>query len=79
MHFVFNIQVVSSVDISDGPVFPYRGVMMDTSRNYFSVDKIKKLIDGMSYNKLSVFHWHITDTHSFPMEVPSRPKVCNAY
>lgn len=27
---------------------------------------IKKIIRGMSYDKLNVFHWHITDTHSFP-------------
>jgi hexosaminidase len=38
------------------------GILLDTSRNFFSVEVLKRLIDGLSYNKLNVFHWHITDT-----------------
>ena len=41
------------------------GILLDTSRNYFTVEVLKRLIDGMSYNKLNVFHWHITDTARF--------------
>ena len=29
----------------------------------------------MSYNKLNVFHWHITDTHSFPLHLKSVPEL----
>ncbi|CAL8127228.1 unnamed protein product [Orchesella dallaii] len=70
-----SFQIVSTATIQDKPVFKYRGVMLDTSRNYFSIEKIKRLIDGLSYNKLNIFHWHITDSHSFPMEVQSHPNM----
>lgn len=29
----------------------------------------------MSLSKLNVFHWHITDSHSFPLVVPSQPDL----
>lgn len=29
----------------------------------------------MTYNKLNVLHWHITDDQAWPMEVKSRPKL----
>ncbi|KAE8008553.1 hypothetical protein FH972_005053 [Carpinus fangiana] len=29
----------------------------------------------MSANKLNPFHWHITDSHSFPLVVPSEPDL----
>lgn len=52
--------------ITDKPVFAHRGLLLDTSRNFMTKAVIKKIIRGMSYDKLNVFHWHITDTHSFP-------------
>ena len=65
-----SLQIVSSADIIDSPAFPYRGLMLDTSRNFFSVKSILKVLDGMSYSKLNTLHWHITDTHSFPIIIP---------
>jgi len=32
-------------------------------------------VDGLSYNKLNIFHWHITDTHSFPLKLKSVPEL----
>ena len=58
--------IVSDVSISDSPAYVHRGLLIDTSRNYVSVEMIKKILDAMSFNKLNVFHWHLTDTHSFP-------------
>ncbi|ODM91115.1 Chitooligosaccharidolytic beta-N-acetylglucosaminidase [Orchesella cincta] len=70
---VNSLQIVDQALIRDKPVFKYRGVILDTSRNFISVSVLKKLIDGMSYNKLNMFHWHITDSHSFPFYSKSVP------
>ena len=69
------LQVVKDADIEDGPAYPLRGLMLDTSRNFFSVDSILKILDGMALNKLNTFHWHITDTHSFPIYITKQPEM----
>ncbi|KAL3537257.1 hypothetical protein ACH5RR_000623 [Cinchona calisaya] len=61
--------------IHDEPLFPYRGVMLDTSRNFYGVTDLLRLIKAMSMNKLNVLHWHITDSHSFPLVLPSEPEL----
>lgn len=68
-------RVASGLFISDQPLYPHRGAMLDTSRNYYAVEDLKRLIKGMNMNKLNVFHWHITDSHSFPLVVPSEPEL----
>lgn len=67
------IQIVRDASITDKPVYPHRGILLDTSRNYIPVDVIKKIIEGMALSKLNVFHWHITDSHSFPFVSKSQP------
>ncbi|EIW52408.1 N-acetylhexosaminidase [Trametes versicolor FP-101664 SS1] len=58
------------VSISDSPAYPFRGFMLDTSRNFFPVSDIQRTLDAMSWVKMSQFHWHVTDSQSFPLEVP---------
>ncbi|KZV92548.1 beta-hexosaminidase [Exidia glandulosa HHB12029] len=61
--------------ITDAPAFPYRGFMLDTARNFYPVADIKRTLDVMSLVKLNVFHWHIVDSQSFPLVVPSMPEL----
>ncbi len=49
------------ISIEDEPRFPWRGMLVDTARHYFSIDKLKQIIDALSWNKMNVFHWHIVD------------------
>lgn len=63
--------------VEDSPDFTYRGLMLDTSRHYFSKKAILRTLDGMMYNKLNVLHWHITDDVSFPLILENYPEMAN--
>ncbi|KAM1481631.1 hypothetical protein ACFX13_029346 [Malus domestica] len=69
--------VAVGVYVWDSPLFGHRGVMLDTSRNFYGVEDILRTIEAMSANKLNVFHWHITDSHSFPLLLPSEPDLAS--
>uniref|UniRef100_A0A1A9X4S7 beta-N-acetylhexosaminidase n=1 Tax=Glossina brevipalpis TaxID=37001 RepID=A0A1A9X4S7_9MUSC len=71
------LRTLSKVIIVDSPKFRYRGLMLDTSRHYFSLDAIKRTIAAMSYAKLNRFHWHITDSQSFPYVSKHYPELAN--
>ncbi|XP_027155569.1 beta-hexosaminidase 2-like [Coffea eugenioides] len=68
-------RVACDLYIYDEPLFPHRGVMLDTSRNFYGVADLLRLIKAMSMNKLNVLHWHITDSQSFPLVLPSEPEL----
>ena len=66
---------VPCVEIEDYPRFGYRGVMLDVSRHFFSVDFVKKFIDLMAAYKLNNFHWHLTDDQGWRIEIKKYPKL----
>lgn len=67
--------MLTGAKIRDRPAYPHRGLMLDTARNFIPVPDILRTIDAMASSKLNVFHWHITDTQSFPMESPRVPQL----
>lgn len=65
----------TAVNIADKPVYPHRGLLLDTARNFLPIALIQKHINGMAASKLNVLHWHITDSQSFPLELESLPNM----
>jgi hexosaminidase len=70
-----SLVIMRDVNITDSPAFPFRSLALDTARNYFSVASIKRTIDGMAASKLNTFHWHLTDSHSFPFQSQTYPQL----
>lgn len=64
---------LDNVIIEDEPRFSYRGFMLDCGRHSFDVEKIKNLLSVMSYFKLNVFHWHLTEDQGYRIESEKYP------
>jgi len=67
--------VEQPVTIKDFPNYAYRGVMIDTARNFISVRKLYEQIDGLALSKLNILHWHLSDTQSWPVQLDSFPEA----
>ncbi|KAF9435684.1 hypothetical protein BGZ76_005753 [Entomortierella beljakovae] len=61
--------------IEDEPRFPHRGILLDTSRNYYPVKTIIKTLDAMALVKLNVFHWHVLDQQTYPLVSKAYPEL----
>jgi hexosaminidase len=59
--------------IQDTPRFQHRGLMIDTARHFETLSAIRGMIDSLTYAKLNVLHWHMSDTQSFPMQSKTYP------
>ena len=66
---------VPPVVIQDKPRFPWRGLMIDSSRHFTPIDVVKRNLDGMAAVKLNVFHWHLSENQGFRIESRRFPKL----
>lgn len=66
---------LAPIDIQDAPKFPHRGILFDVARDYMPIQAILRTIDGMGQNKLNRLHLHITDSQSWPLEIPAIPEL----
>lgn len=63
------------VHIEDSPAFAYRGMHLDVSRHFFSVEFIKKYIDYLALHKMNYLHWHLTDDQGWRIEIKKYPAL----
>lgn len=66
---------IHSAEIIDYPRFAYRGMHLDVSRHFFSIDVVKRYIDYLALHKLNYFHWHLTDDHGWRIQIKKYPKL----
>lgn len=61
--------------IDDAPRFGYRGLHLDVSRHFYTVEEVKDYIDIMVFHKMNTFHWHLTDDQGWRVEIKKYPKL----
>ncbi len=66
---------VPAVSIEDEPTLPYRGVLFDVCRHFFTVDQVKEVIDIAAMHKMNRLHWHLTDDQGWRIEIKKYPKL----
>jgi len=67
--------VVPAIVITDAPQYPWRGLMLDVSRHFFSKEYILKTLDRMAMLKLNTFHFHLVDNEGWRIEIKKYPKL----
>ena len=61
--------------IEDYPRFAWRGMHLDVSRHFVTIDSIKQYIDYLALYKMNRFHWHLTDDQGWRIEIKKYPKL----
>ncbi|CAL6077244.1 Beta-N-acetylhexosaminidase [Hexamita inflata] len=59
--------------ILDYPKYPYRAVMVDSSRHFLPLSTLKRQVAALSIAKMSVLHLHESDSQSFPTKTKTEP------
>lgn len=66
---------IPQLEVIDYPRVGWRGLMLDVSRHFFTVEEVKRYIDNMVKYKYNMFHWHLTDDEGWRIEIKSLPKL----
>jgi hexosaminidase len=64
-----------AVQIADHPAYGWRGMHLDVSRHFFSLDYLRKFIDLMALYKFNKFHLHLSDDQGWRIEIKKYPKL----
>lgn len=64
---------IPAVQITDHPVYGWRGMHLDVSRHFFSVSYLKKFIDLLALYKMNKLHLHLTDDQGWRIEIKKYP------
>ncbi|ACE92897.1 beta-N-acetylhexosaminidase protein [Rhizobium etli CIAT 652] len=61
--------------IADQPRYDWRGCHLDVARQFYPVADVTRLIDILAWNKLNIFHWHLTDDEAWRLEIKAYPAL----
>lgn len=61
--------------IEDYPDYPYRALMIDIARNFFTPAQMRELTCLMADYRFNTLHFHITDDEAWRLEIPGLPEL----
>lgn len=61
--------------VFDKPRFSHRGLLVDSGRHFEPIPALERLVESMTFAKLNVLHWHLTEDQSFPMPSETYPEL----
>lgn len=63
------------LSIQDKPRFGYRGLMLDCSRHFWTVDELKETLSQMAFFKLNKLQMHLTDNNAWRLAMDKYPEL----
>ncbi|MCB2177195.1 MAG: beta-N-acetylhexosaminidase [Actinomycetales bacterium] len=64
--------------VEDGPVFAWRGLMLDVARHFLDVPTVLAVLEVMADLKLNRLHLHLSDDQGWRVQLASRPRLTEA-
>lgn len=65
----------TSGTIEDAPANGFRGCHLDVARRFYSVEEVSRFLAILAWNKLNVFHWHLSDDEAWRVEIAAYPRL----
>ncbi len=63
------------LEIKDQPQYDWRGMHLDVSRHFFSMDYLRRYVDLLALYKLNKLHLHLTDDQGWRIEIKKYPEL----
>lgn len=57
------------------PRFPYRSMMLDVARTWYSPEQLHRRIELLAYHRINKLHLHLTDDEGWRIEIGSHPEL----
>lgn len=61
--------------IEDSPAMAWRGCHLDVARRFYGTDDLRRFLAIMAWNKLNLFHWHLSDDEAWRVEIAAYPQL----
>lgn len=61
--------------IEDAPLMGWRGCHLDVARRFYAREELERFLAVLSWNKLNVFHWHLSDDEGWRVEIEVYPEL----
>lgn len=63
------------MNITDWPRYEWRGLMLDCSRHFYTLEYLKKQVDILAHYKMNRLHLHLTDDQGWRIEIKRYPEL----
>ena len=67
--------LLPALRVEDAPRFPYRGLLLDVCRNFFSKKTVLKLMDIMAFYKLNYLQLLLSEDEGWRIEIDELPEL----
>lgn len=64
-----------ALTVTDYPRYEWRGLMLDCSRHFYSLEYLKKQVDMLAHYKMNRLHLHLTDDQGWRIEIAKYPRL----
>ena len=64
-----------ALTVTDYPRYEWRGLMLDCSRHFYSLEYLKKQVDMLAHYKMNRLHLHLTDDQGWRIEIKRYPEL----